>query len=114
MSNIVLGSGQITSDWSISIWDAMYEVLKFIIKPFQILFSIPLGFGDASVMHFIIGIGIIGIAIFFFWRASFGESVSGVSSRTIESHRQVQSEKHSPGHPSKAPADYYSHKKVGV
>ena len=63
----------VTENWVLSVWDAMKNVVTMIlIKPFQILDSIPLGFADASVMDFILGIGIIGIAIFFFWRSATG------------------------------------------
>lgn len=71
----------VTSDWSISVYEAMKSVVTMIlIKPFEILSAIPLGFGNASVMDFILGIGIIGIAIFFFWRSAAGEAASSAGS----------------------------------
>lgn len=73
-------SYSITSDWSLSVWDAMkFIVTEILIKPFDILQSIPLGFGNATVMDFIIGVGIVGIAVFFFWRAGT-QSVSSAAS----------------------------------
>lgn len=83
-----LGHGEIFGAdlWNLKIWEGMYEVLDFLTKPFQILFSIPLGEGDMSVMHFIIGVGIIGIAIFFFWRSS-SEEVTSYASSTMRRDR---------------------------
>lgn len=83
-----IGSGQVfdSSVWNLKIWDAMGEVVDFLTKPFQILFSIPLGYGDATVMHFMIGIGIIGIAIFFFWRSASDE-VGSYAGSTMQRDR---------------------------
>lgn len=86
----------VTENWVLSVWDAMKNVVTMIlIKPFQILDSIPLGFADASVMDFILGIGIIGIAIFFFWRSATGEAVAtaGATMRRDRAHREKFTEK---------------------
>lgn len=86
----------VTENWVLSVWDAMKNVVTMIlIKPFQILDSIPLGYLDASVMDFILGIGIIGIAIFFFWRSATGEAVAtaGVTMRRDRANREKFAEK---------------------
>ena len=71
----------VTDSWSLSVWDAMKNLVTMIlIKPFEILSAIPLGFGNASVMDFILGVGIIGIAIFFFWRSAAGEAATTAGS----------------------------------
>lgn len=66
-------------EWSISIWDAMKAFVNSIIIPcFQILQGIPIGFMNASVFDFMVGIVVIGIAVSFFWRA--GAATEGIAS----------------------------------
>ena len=66
-------------EWSISIWDAMKAFINDIILPaFQILQGIPIGFMNASVFDFMIGVVVIGIAVSFFWRA--GAATEGIAS----------------------------------
>ena len=76
----------VTDNWALTVWDGMkYAVTDIIIPAFNVLDSIPLGLGSASVLDLMFGIVVIGIAVSFFWRA--GAATQGIASVKMRQDR---------------------------
>ena len=98
----------ITGDWAVSIIDCMKMIVHYIIVvPFKFLAHIPMGFGDSSVLDFIIGMFIVSVAVFFFWRsASDGISFSNKKEDDVKTSASTS--------PHKNVSDYSTNKPRGV